>query len=204
MARPDELFVLGTPSQRLVVTTFTRRAATELQVRLVERSDALIRAAQGQGLLLRDPRVHDLRLVRSRSPSLRARSTAAPRCQHTYVGDFIVSPQVYRPTLEPPEPLKEASPRRNRRVQEEGHVDGCLPIRWCPGNLGGQTKTGPIAANSSGVTARSGLGYGNVPTTVSTARRSRMLTCHLIPRRSGDVKEPRGGIRGVIPGKAIY
>ena len=27
---------------------------------------------------------------------------------------------------------------------------------------------------------------------------------HLIPRRKGDVEEPRGGVRGVIPGKAVY
>ena len=27
---------------------------------------------------------------------------------------------------------------------------------------------------------------------------------HLIPRRQGDVQDPRGGVRGVIPGKAIY
>ena len=27
---------------------------------------------------------------------------------------------------------------------------------------------------------------------------------HLIPRRKGDVKNPRGGIRNVIPGKADY
>ncbi|TDL83998.1 HIT domain-containing protein [Palleronia sediminis] len=27
---------------------------------------------------------------------------------------------------------------------------------------------------------------------------------HLIPRRDGDVKEPRGGVRGVIPGKQSY
>ncbi len=27
---------------------------------------------------------------------------------------------------------------------------------------------------------------------------------HLIPRRTGDVRRPRGGIRGVIPGKADY
>jgi ATP adenylyltransferase len=27
---------------------------------------------------------------------------------------------------------------------------------------------------------------------------------HLIPRRQGDVKDPRGGVRGVIPDKAIY
>ena len=27
---------------------------------------------------------------------------------------------------------------------------------------------------------------------------------HLIPRRKGDVKEPRGGVRNVIPGKGDY
>jgi diadenosine tetraphosphate (Ap4A) HIT family hydrolase len=27
---------------------------------------------------------------------------------------------------------------------------------------------------------------------------------HLIPRRQGDVQDPTGGVRGIIPGKAIY
>ena len=27
---------------------------------------------------------------------------------------------------------------------------------------------------------------------------------HLIPRRKGDVKDPRGGVRGVIPEKQKY
>ena len=27
---------------------------------------------------------------------------------------------------------------------------------------------------------------------------------HLIPRRDGDVESPRGGVRGVIPGKQAY
>lgn len=27
---------------------------------------------------------------------------------------------------------------------------------------------------------------------------------HLIPRRSGDVERPEGGVRGVIPGKSAY
>ncbi len=27
---------------------------------------------------------------------------------------------------------------------------------------------------------------------------------HLIPRRDGDTPEPRGGVRGVIPGKRLY
>ena len=28
--------------------------------------------------------------------------------------------------------------------------------------------------------------------------------CHLIPRRSGDMENPRGGVRGVIPEKQSY
>jgi diadenosine tetraphosphate (Ap4A) HIT family hydrolase len=27
---------------------------------------------------------------------------------------------------------------------------------------------------------------------------------HLVPRRSGDIADPRGGVRGVIPEKQIY
>jgi diadenosine tetraphosphate (Ap4A) HIT family hydrolase len=27
---------------------------------------------------------------------------------------------------------------------------------------------------------------------------------HLIPRRDGDIRNPRGGVRGVIPGKMDY
>ena len=27
---------------------------------------------------------------------------------------------------------------------------------------------------------------------------------HLIPRRKGDIESPRGGVRGVIPGKQSY
>lgn len=30
------------------------------------------------------------------------------------------------------------------------------------------------------------------------------LHVHIIPRRSGDVDDPRGGIRGVIPSRRIY
>jgi len=30
------------------------------------------------------------------------------------------------------------------------------------------------------------------------------LHFHIIPRRTGDVVDPRGGIRGVIPGRASY
>ena len=57
-----ECLVRGTESNELIVTTFTRKAATELQVRLVERCDALLEKAQSSGLIVDDPRVHDLRV----------------------------------------------------------------------------------------------------------------------------------------------
>src|SRR5438067_7037778 len=57
-----ETFVHGVPSQRVMVTTFTRRAATELQVRLVERSDALLNAAHNASVIVTDPKIHDLRV----------------------------------------------------------------------------------------------------------------------------------------------
>jgi DNA helicase-2/ATP-dependent DNA helicase PcrA len=57
-----ELLVLGTRSDRVMVTTFTRRAATELQVRVVERCESLLQVARAQGLDLPDPKVHDLRI----------------------------------------------------------------------------------------------------------------------------------------------
>ncbi len=57
-----ELFVLGTKSERIMVTTFTRRAATELQVRVVERCEGLIGAAKNRGVPASDPLVHDLRI----------------------------------------------------------------------------------------------------------------------------------------------
>ena len=57
-----ELFVLGTAANRVLVTTFTRKAATELSVRVVERSDALIERAKARGIAVADPQVHDLRV----------------------------------------------------------------------------------------------------------------------------------------------
>ncbi|UCF80385.1 MAG: ATP-dependent helicase [Acidobacteriota bacterium] len=57
-----ELFVLGTPATQLLVTTFTRRAATELQVRLVERCDAFIDQARRLTIVIDDPHVHDVRI----------------------------------------------------------------------------------------------------------------------------------------------
>jgi DNA helicase-2/ATP-dependent DNA helicase PcrA len=57
-----ELVVRGTPADRILVTTFTRKAATELEVRVVERVDALLLAAKRRGLTLADPHVHDVRI----------------------------------------------------------------------------------------------------------------------------------------------
>src|SRR5215469_11067925 len=56
-----QLLVAGTPSSRVMVTTFTNKAATELSVRVVERSDALLEQARKRGLEPADPHVHDLR-----------------------------------------------------------------------------------------------------------------------------------------------
>lgn len=57
-----ELIVRGTPSDRVMVTTFTKKAALELTIRVVERSDALLRHARQVGLVASDPRVHNLRI----------------------------------------------------------------------------------------------------------------------------------------------
>ena len=48
-------------------------------------------------------------------------------------------------------------------------------------------------------------GY-NVGINVGAAAGQTVLHCHihLIPRRAGDSANPRGGVRGVIPGKADY
>lgn len=57
-----ELLVLGTDSRRVMVTTFTEKAAAELELRMVERSDGLLETARAHGTAVRDPRVHDLRI----------------------------------------------------------------------------------------------------------------------------------------------
>jgi DNA helicase-2/ATP-dependent DNA helicase PcrA len=58
-----ELFVKATDPARLLVTTFTNRAATELQIRVVERCDEFIRLAKEEkGIFVPDPQVHNLRI----------------------------------------------------------------------------------------------------------------------------------------------
>jgi DNA helicase-2/ATP-dependent DNA helicase PcrA len=57
-----ELIVRDTPAESILVTTFTRKAATELEVRVVERVDAFLLAAKRRGIDLADPHVHDVRI----------------------------------------------------------------------------------------------------------------------------------------------
>src|ERR1700739_479861 len=57
-----ELFVNLASPTRLLVTTFTNRAATELEIRRVERSDEFVLIAIQRGLGIRDPQVHNLRI----------------------------------------------------------------------------------------------------------------------------------------------
>src|SRR5262245_39464782 len=54
-----DLCVRGTPSDSVMVTTFTRRAATELNVRVVERCDQLLHFAKEAGHTVDDPQVHN-------------------------------------------------------------------------------------------------------------------------------------------------
>jgi DNA helicase-2/ATP-dependent DNA helicase PcrA len=57
-----DLCVRATPSDAVMVTTFTRRAATELNVRVVERCDQLLHFATQAGQPAADPQVHNLRI----------------------------------------------------------------------------------------------------------------------------------------------
>jgi ATP-dependent DNA helicase UvrD/PcrA len=57
-----ELIVRASDPTRIMVTTFTRKAAQELEVRMVERTDGLLEIAAGKGVAVEDPRVHDLRI----------------------------------------------------------------------------------------------------------------------------------------------
>lgn len=57
-----ELIVNGTPADQIVATTFTNRAATELQLRVVERCDEFLKKAQAHGVAVDDPQVHNLRV----------------------------------------------------------------------------------------------------------------------------------------------
>ncbi len=86
-----ELFVLGTSARRLLVTTFTRKAATELELRVVERSDLLLDRAHARGLTVADPHVHDLRVgtIHSLCDSLLAEFDSAYMSSGTQLIDEI-------------------------------------------------------------------------------------------------------------------
>jgi DNA helicase II / ATP-dependent DNA helicase PcrA len=55
-----ELLVNRTPSDQVIVTTFTNRAATDLQVRVVKRCDEFIKKAEAHSVTVNDPQVHNL------------------------------------------------------------------------------------------------------------------------------------------------
>ncbi|MER5318036.1 ATP-dependent helicase [Streptosporangium roseum] len=57
-----ELLVIGSRSETVLVTTFTKKAATELEVRLVDRCDLLLKIAADRGIHVADPHVHDIRI----------------------------------------------------------------------------------------------------------------------------------------------
>jgi len=89
-----QLLVVGTPSGRVMVTTFTNKAATELSVRIVERSDALLEQARKRGLEPADPHVHDLRIgtLHSLCDALLAEFDADYMSAGTEVTEVIQSP----------------------------------------------------------------------------------------------------------------
>lgn len=57
-----DLFVRGADPARMIVTTFTRRAASELVVRMVERAEAIQARCAQLGVKVRDPQVHNLKI----------------------------------------------------------------------------------------------------------------------------------------------
>ena len=103
-----ELFVVGTDSRRILVTTFTNRAATELSVRVVERVDALAELARARGIAVRDPKIHDPRIgtIHSLSDSLLAEFDSQYMSQGTQVIDDVEArvrlTRVYRWALNSP------------------------------------------------------------------------------------------------------
>lgn len=57
-----DIFVRGADPARMIVTTFTRRAASELIIRTVERAEAIQTACTAHNIPVRDPQVHNLRI----------------------------------------------------------------------------------------------------------------------------------------------
>ncbi len=57
-----DLMVAGANPGRIIVTTFTKRAATELIIRASERAEALQREAKQLGIAVRDPQIHNVHI----------------------------------------------------------------------------------------------------------------------------------------------
>lgn len=57
-----DILVRGTDASRILVTTFTKKAAEEMTIRLAQRSEAMIAAGKIQGIIVPDPKIHNLRI----------------------------------------------------------------------------------------------------------------------------------------------
>ena len=121
-----ELFVLGTDSRRILVTTFTNKAATELSVRVVERVEALVEFARSSGIAVGDPKIHDLRIgtIHSLSDALLAEFDSEYMSEGTQVIDDVEArvrlARVYRPVLN--------SPRGNGEPRVVDDLRGVEPL----------------------------------------------------------------------------
>jgi len=57
-----DLIMSGTSAERILLTTFTRKAAEELTVRLSQRAEAFVHCASKMGITVPDPKIHDVRI----------------------------------------------------------------------------------------------------------------------------------------------
>jgi DNA helicase-2/ATP-dependent DNA helicase PcrA len=57
-----DILVRGTDASRILVTTFTKKAAEEMTIRLAQRSEAMIAAGKVHGITVPDPKIHNLRI----------------------------------------------------------------------------------------------------------------------------------------------
>ena len=57
-----DLIMCKTNADRILLTTFTRKAAEELTLRLSERAEAFVHCASKMGITVPDPKIHDVRI----------------------------------------------------------------------------------------------------------------------------------------------
>lgn len=57
-----DILVRGTDAKRILVTTFTRKAAEEMTIRIAQRSESMIAAGKAKGITVPDPKIHNLRI----------------------------------------------------------------------------------------------------------------------------------------------